>query len=40
VDENREMARKGFVIFLGEKPRKLTEEITALPWFELQAIFE
>jgi predicted AAA+ superfamily ATPase len=40
LDENKKKARKGFVIFLGERPRKLTEKITALPWFELQAIFE
>jgi predicted AAA+ superfamily ATPase len=38
--ENEKRARKGFVIFLGERPRKLTEQITALPWFELQAVFE
>ena len=40
LDENRDKAKKGFVIFLGERPRKLTEKITALPWFELQSIFE
>jgi predicted AAA+ superfamily ATPase len=38
--ENTKKARKGYVIFLGEKPRKLTEKITALPWFELQSVFE
>ena len=38
--ENKKRARKGFVIFLGERPRKLTDQITALPWFELQAVFE
>jgi len=40
MDENKKTARKGFVIFLGERPRKLTEKITALPWFELPAVFE
>ena len=40
MDENKKMARKGFVIFLGERPRKLTEKIMALPWFELQAVFD
>jgi hypothetical protein len=40
MDENQKLARKGFVIFLGERPRKLTDKITALPWFELQTIFK
>lgn len=40
LDENQEKAKKGFIIFVGERPRKLTEKITALPWFELRSIFE
>lgn len=40
LEENPKKARKGFVIFLGERPRKLSEKITALPWFELQSVFE
>jgi predicted AAA+ superfamily ATPase len=40
LEENNKKARKGFVIFLGERPRKLSEKITALPWFELQSVFE
>lgn len=39
LDENNDRARQGFVVFLGERPRKLTDRITALPWFELQRIF-
>jgi predicted AAA+ superfamily ATPase len=38
--ENSEKILHGFLIFLGERPRKLAEGITALPWFELQRVFE
>jgi uncharacterized protein len=40
LDENQDKARRAYVIFLGERPRKLTEKITALPWFQLSAIFD
>ena len=40
MNENREKCTEGFLVFLGERPRKLTDRITALPWFELGQLFE
>ncbi|MBN1271902.1 MAG: ATP-binding protein [Candidatus Aminicenantes bacterium] len=40
INENQEKTSKGYLIFLGDKPRKITDRITALPWFELYRIFE
>ncbi len=40
MDENKRKSPKGFLVFLGEKPRKLTDRITALPWFDLGKVFE
>ncbi len=38
--ENKDIAPKGFLIFLGNKPRKIAENIAAIPWFDSYRIFE
>jgi uncharacterized protein len=38
--ENAEKTPNGFLIFLGKRPRKLSDNITALPWFDLPRVFE
>jgi predicted AAA+ superfamily ATPase len=40
LDENRENASKGFIVYLGKRPRKLSERVTAIPWFDLYRVFE
>jgi predicted AAA+ superfamily ATPase len=40
LSENKDRAPKGFLIFLGNKPRKITENITAIPWFDSYRVFE
>jgi predicted AAA+ superfamily ATPase len=37
--ENKDIAPKGFLIFLGNKPRKIAKNITAIPWFDLYRVF-
>ena len=40
INENQDRSSRGFLVFIGEKPRKISEKITAIPWFELGRIFE
>lgn len=40
INENKDRASKGFLVFLGDRPRKITKKITAIPWFESNRVFE
>lgn len=40
LNENEDRASKGFLVYLGKRPRKISEKITAIPWFDLYRVFE
>jgi predicted AAA+ superfamily ATPase len=40
LDENKDRASKGFLVYLGKRPRKISEKITAIPWFDLYRVFD
>lgn len=39
LNENKDRASQGYLVYLGKKPRKIAKNITAIPWFDLYQIF-
>jgi len=39
LNENRDRASQGYLVYLGKKPRRMAKNITAIPWFDLYQVF-
>lgn len=40
LNENNDRAAKGYLVYLGQRPRKISDNITAIPWFDLYRVFD